>query len=290
MASNNSQIDNHMQTFRQAFAGPEHRTLHRECGRRGVLLVHGFVGTPAEMAPIAETLYAAGWTVDVPLLPGHGPEIDRLFEVNAEDWVAAARRAGDALKATHTPFLLVGHSMGAAVATALAAELEPAGVILLSPFLQLPLDNIWLRIFAPVLRLVLRRVRPFQTVDFDRRELRQGIREFVPELDIDDPEVQAEIRDMTVPTRLLVQLEQLGKRAYRAAPTITAPTLILQGTQDEVARPDITREFLSRIGGPLTYCEVDGAHDLVRRDGPAWEDVAWAVRAFAEAWVGPDEV
>jgi len=39
----------------------------------GVLLLHGFTGSPASMRPWGEALADRGWTVRVPRLPGHGP-------------------------------------------------------------------------------------------------------------------------------------------------------------------------------------------------------------------------
>ena len=41
-------------------------------GNTGVLLCHGFTGTPASLRPWADTLAAAGLTVSLPRLPGHG--------------------------------------------------------------------------------------------------------------------------------------------------------------------------------------------------------------------------
>ena len=40
--------------------------------RIGVLLVHGFTGAPPSMRPWGEFLLSKGYTVRVPLLPGHG--------------------------------------------------------------------------------------------------------------------------------------------------------------------------------------------------------------------------
>ena len=52
-----------------------------EGGPDGVLVLHGFTGNPQSMRPLAEALAAAGFTVDLPLLPGprhrgrgHGPD------------------------------------------------------------------------------------------------------------------------------------------------------------------------------------------------------------------------
>ena len=278
----------YMEAFRRVFSAPEHHAFHREGGPAAALLLHGLVGTPAEMQAIAEPLHRMGWTVDAPLLPGHGTDIDRLFETDADAWVAKARESLERLRATHSPLLVVGHSMGGAIALQIVAELEegrrPSGLILISPFVRLPLDNPWLRLFGPLLRLVIRRMRPFKNLDFDAgpnsEEMRAGLLEFMPGLDIDDPQVQAEIRRIEVPTRLLGQLEQVGKRARRVAAQIDIPTLILQGIEDEVARPSYSRQLLTQLGGRLSYYEFLAGHNLVRAEQPAWVEVEAAVTAF----------
>ncbi|NDF43604.1 MAG: hypothetical protein EB137_03350, partial [Actinobacteria bacterium] len=38
----------------------------------GVILVHGFTGSPASMRPFANFLNKKGYRVTVPLIPGHG--------------------------------------------------------------------------------------------------------------------------------------------------------------------------------------------------------------------------
>jgi carboxylesterase len=278
----------YLQAFRRVFAGPEHLAFHREGGSRAALLLHGLVGTPAEMQPMAEQLHAMGWTVDVPLLPGHGTDIDRLFETDADAWIGRARECLERLNVTHSSVLVVGHSMGGAVALRIIAELDearrPCGLILVSPFVRLPLDNPWLRLFGPLLRVLIRRMRPFRNINFDTgpnsEEIRAGILEFMPELDIDDPQVQAEIRRIEVPTRLLGQLERLGKGARRVAGQIDIPTLVLQGSEDEVARPTYSRHLLTQLGGRLSYHEFVAGHNLVRAEKPAWVEVEAAVAAF----------
>jgi carboxylesterase len=278
----------YMDAFQRVFAGPEHRPYYQESGQSAVLVLHGLVGTPAEMRPMAEQLHRMGWTVDVPLLPGHGADIDQLFETDADAWVAKGRECLNRLRATHDQVLVVGHSMGGAVALRIVAELEngdkPCGLILISPFIRLPLDNVWLQLFGPLLRLIVTRMRPFKTIDFDRgpnsEEIRAGILEFMPGLDIDDPEVREQIRGIEVPTRLLGQLGKLGKSARKVAGAIELPTLVLQGSEDEVARPAYTRHLLTQLGGRLSYHEFAAGHNLVRTDRPAWAEVGTAVTAF----------
>ena len=64
-----------------------------QAGPVGVLLVHGFTATTAEIQPLAETLYSAGYTVSGPLLPGHGSSPEQLNKTKWQEWVQAVEQA-----------------------------------------------------------------------------------------------------------------------------------------------------------------------------------------------------
>ena len=61
-------------------------------GSHGVLVLHGFTGNPQSMRPLAEACAAAGFTVELPLLPGHGTAVEDMVPTRWEDW--SARRRG----------------------------------------------------------------------------------------------------------------------------------------------------------------------------------------------------
>jgi len=270
-----------IETFKHVFDHPKHRAYRTENGAPGALLVHGFLGTPDEMRPVADVLLAQGWSVSVPLLPGHGSDLDTLFETDCTTWLDTVRAAYIDLARTHAPLLLVGNSMGAAMATSLASELAPDGLLLFSPFVTLPLPNPFLRILAPVLSHLSLRVRPFRSVDLNHPELRQGIHELVPDLDLDDPQTQRTISDLVVPARVLGRLAELGRQAIAAAPNTTMPVMILQGIQDDVALPRNTRDFLMRLTATVAYQQLPGGHEMTRLSTPSWTLVADHVIRFA---------
>ena len=58
--------------------------------RHPVLLIHGLTGVPAEMQSIARTLRRSGFTVETPLLPGHGVDEETLIKTGWRDWLAGA--------------------------------------------------------------------------------------------------------------------------------------------------------------------------------------------------------
>ncbi len=105
-------------------------------GRRiGVLLSHGFTGSPASMRPWGEHLGSLGYGVAVPLLPGHGTTWQELNRHRFEDWYAALGSAFDSLRADHDAVVVGGLSMGGALALRLAADRpdEVAGVMVVNP-------------------------------------------------------------------------------------------------------------------------------------------------------------
>ncbi|TQK70631.1 carboxylesterase [Nocardioides sp. SLBN-35] len=105
-------------------------------GRRiGVLLSHGFTGSPASMRPWGEHLGALGYGVAVPLLPGHGTTWQELNTLRWTDWYAELTRTFDALRAEHDAVVVGGLSMGGALVLRLAADRpdEVAGVMVVNP-------------------------------------------------------------------------------------------------------------------------------------------------------------
>jgi carboxylesterase len=104
----------------------------------GVLLVHGFTGSPASMKPWAHALAAHGYAVDVPLLPGHGTRWQDLNAVSWTDWYAEAEAAFDRLRGDCEAVLVAGLSMGGSLALRLAEMRgsQVAGVVLVNPFVS----------------------------------------------------------------------------------------------------------------------------------------------------------
>jgi carboxylesterase len=107
-------------------------------GDVGVVVLHGFTGSPQSMRPWAEALAAAGHSVRLPLLPGHGTRWQDLQRTSAEDWYAAADSAFRELRATCRAVVAMGLSMGGGLALRLAEEHgdELAGVVAVNPFID----------------------------------------------------------------------------------------------------------------------------------------------------------
>lgn len=266
-----------------AFQGEEHKPFFWNGGARAALLVHGFPGTPAEMRPLAEILHDQGWTVQGILLPGFGADIGTLGRRSANDWVNAVGTALAELGGRRAPVLLVGHSMGGAIAIQAAVRQPVDGLVLVSPFWKLtgggPIRFLW-----PLIRRLIPQFKPFRLSkpDFVDARTREGIHQFLPDADLDDPAVRQAIRDFAIPTRLIGQVMATGAASYAVAAGIRVPALVIQGREDRIVRPAYTRDLAGRLGGSVQYHEIDGGHDLLERDQVGWEDVSRLVLAFTQ--------
>ncbi len=106
-------------------------------GPTGVLMVHGFTGSPASMRPIGEWLASQGLAVEGIRLPGHGTDLDDLRIRRWSEWVDEAARGLDALRASSGTVVVFAQSMGGCVALALAASRphDVDGLALANPYL-----------------------------------------------------------------------------------------------------------------------------------------------------------
>ncbi len=106
-------------------------------GSTGVLVLHGFTGSPFSVRALAEAMANAGHSVEMPLLPGHGTVVEDMIPTRWEDWSGAAEFAFQALSARTERIVVAGLSMGGAL-TCWLAENHPeiAGLILVNPLVE----------------------------------------------------------------------------------------------------------------------------------------------------------
>ena len=187
----------------------------------GVVLVHGFTGTPFEVRYLGERLAEAGFTVRAPRLPGHGTTLADLDATRWQDWAEAVERAVDALLMRCRRVAVVGQSLGGLLALHVASHRRDIACV---ASLAAPL---WLEgLSAKVARWTrpegwLHRVRTIPKLGgSDVRDRRAKA---------DNPCYKA------IPTRALGELLTFMQLTDDALPSITQPVLVLHATQDHTA-------------------------------------------------------
>ena len=195
-------------------------------GDVGVLLCHGFTGSPDSMRGWAEHLTAAGYTVRLPLLPGHGTVWPDLNKTTFDDWLAAATASLAELAGRCRSVAVCGLSMGGTLTLRLA-QLHPdkiSGIVLVNPsILTLRKDMA----FLPLLKLV--------------RPALKGIAS-----DIADPDAVEQGYPQT-PLKALDSLRRAWKVVRADLGSITLPVLLLRSATDHVVEPENARVLLSSI-------------------------------------------
>ncbi|MEZ4557373.1 MAG: hypothetical protein R2854_13140 [Caldilineaceae bacterium] len=242
----------------QAYQGPEHEPFLWEGNGTAAVLVHGFPGTPAEMRPVADVLHAAGWTVNGLLLPGFGCDFAKIAQYNHKEWRSAVERAVTDLRAEHErgcwwaiPWIGAGHGR--------AAGGSGDALLLFAAF---ALHGRWVNAAFPLIGLFLHEMRPFRTANFDDPQFRAGVHRFPPDADLSDEETQEAIRELSLPISVLGEVRKAGKAGYAKAKRARQPVTIIQGLEDEVASPDLTRAIAARLPNLTHLHMVEGGHDL----------------------------
>jgi carboxylesterase len=263
------------------YPGEGHQGFELQGSSGGALLLHGFMGTPLEVRPLARALNARGFSAIGPLLPGFGTRIDSIDKVSREDWLGEARAIWQGMHDRGIADVLIGFSMGGSIALHLAASLPPKRLVLLAPLWKM-LGGDWRVNLLPIFKMFVRTLRPFAGANFDDPEIRRFFSESRPDLDLDDAKVQRDLRDQTrISTRTLDELRRLSLGAGRASRSINTSTLVIQGRFDETVRSLDTRKLASEMDGEVSFEELEADHFLVFDDKPSWPEVRDLVLGFS---------
>jgi carboxylesterase len=267
------------------YQNAEHHPFVLGNGPRKVLLIHGFPGTPAEMRPLADAFVASNYETHGPLLPGFGTDITNLAVQTRHDWVMHARSAWDKLHQlpnTETT-VLVGFSMGAAIALHIAAQslYKPHKLVLIAPFWQFNARFTWL---LAVMRDLRPSLKPFAKANFEDPKVREQFISMFPDANLDDPTVRAALKeDIRLPTSALDELRRLGLSAKGMVAQVQQPCLVIQGAADDVATPINTRALMQRLPSALTLYEIpDATHDVIKAGEVGHEDLLRQMTHYLE--------
>jgi carboxylesterase len=238
-------------------------------GAGGAVVIHGLTGSPQSVTGLGAALEAAGFTVEVPLLPGHGTSVEDLTGYGWVDWEAAAADSFDRVvgRCPGRPVVVAGLSMGGALAADLAAgRPEVAALVAVNPLVDPP---------AGAFKSLL-------------GELLAAGERFLPGVagDLADPDADEEAYDRIPVAALLSMCEGLDGLASRLA-SIRCPVLILTSRHDHVV-PIVSSDVLAgAVAGPVERVWLERSSHVATLDLEHEElerrAVAFALRAITAA-------
>jgi carboxylesterase len=238
-------------------------------GELGVLLLHGFGDTPQTLRYLAETLSHSGYTVRVPLLPGHGRTVQAFHRSSAHDWIDAARQELRLFRTRFDAIGLGGLSMGGAIASIIAAEeTGPSALVLIAPYLAMP----------PVLRLVAAMPAVFDPV-VRRVSARSP-------LSIRDPQERAKnLAYGTSTASTLHELAKIVRHARESLPRISMPTLLIQSREDNRIKSQVAERAFADLGADEKQLVMTTAGGHVITVDYGRDRVAAEVRQWLDKYV-----
>ena len=229
-------------------------------GKTGVLLLHGFTGTPAEMRLLGEHLHGAGYTVLGVRLCGHGTTVEELAKTGWRQWYACVEDGYHLLRSICEKVHVVGLSLGGLLALRLASCQAVDKVVALSAPIHL----------------------------YDQRTKRLGLyrlfRSYAPKkrrryVGIDDRYL---VHYDHTPLSSLSSLLDLIGQAETFLPRISAPALLVQSRREHTVRPESAQFIYERLGSAakeIFWLEKSG--HIVTLDNER-ETVYQAVSRFLE--------
>lgn len=234
--------------------------------RSGALVIHGLTSNPDSMRGIAKALGAAGFHVELPLLPGHGTVMEDLIPIRWSDWVSTVESAYAALAARVDKVVVVGLSLGGALTLRVGANHpETVGLVCINPAAEPQVPEI---------------IEVLKGMIDGGTEVLPGIRG-----DIADPDATESGYDGT-PLRAAFSMFVDGIAPMAGEyPNMHMPLLLMNSPQDHVVEPKQSEFLVANYGGPVERISLDRSFHVATLDYDK-ELIIEATVAFAQRVTG----
>ncbi|MGV6851969.1 MAG: alpha/beta fold hydrolase [bacterium] len=235
--------------------------LPGKSNQRSILLVHGFLASPAEVFALGQQLNQQGFNVLGIRLPGHGTSPWDLRQRDHEEWQQEVLFGFQTLQTISHDISVVGFSTGGLLALDLAASHpEIRRAIAINAPLKFLNKNI---IFAPLLadiNTLVRKVSPSEGLWL--------FKENKPE--------HPEVNYQHIPIRALSELYKLKGAALENIAKNTVSTLIIQGDKDPVVDPEsasLLQQSMPNAQVRLIHVDADYHGIIYREHDQAFEEI-----------------
>jgi len=205
---------------------PNSESLELAGGRTGVLVLHGFTGSPASIAPWARYLHSEGFTVSAPRIAGHGTHWSDLNSTTWQDWYDSVEKSFLELKSRCDQVFVAGFSAGGALALHLAQlrGSEITGTLLVNPSIY---DERKVHLLVPFLSRFLPSVKSGTS-------------------DVAKPNPPIHGYDR-LPLRALASLQKLWKRVEDDLYLVDTPLMVSYSLNDHVVSPLCSETIIDNV-------------------------------------------
>lgn len=193
----------------------------------GIIFVHGFTGSPVSMRPWAEFFVQRGYTVSVPLLPGHGTKPEDLNQVKWPEWISKVEGEIDWMREQGLKIFVFGLSMGGGTTVHIAEKHGDLlqGIVLVNPMIHV-------KFITPQIAWIVSRI--------------QKMRDSVGD-DIKRPGVTEHGYDQ-LPARGVHQLIKMLSYTRKRLHDVTIPVQLFHSKEDHVLPVTNTEIIMKGIG------------------------------------------
>lgn len=241
--------------------------IFHQGSRIAVMLIHGMTGTPKEMDSIGMRLHRYGFTVSIPVLPGHCSDMSDLLKTDRRDWLRAIAEEFSRLTSQGYQVFAGGLSAGASMGIILAHHFpEMRGLALYAITLKC---NGWaVSKFSFMLPLLLkiplfRNHYHFQEAPpygIKNEQLRERI---VLKLESGDSSAAGHTN---TPGIILREILRLAGEAKRVMPSTQVPALLVHAREDDVTDISNSRYVERHYGGKTEFIQLEESYHLVTID------------------------
>jgi carboxylesterase len=198
------------------------------------------------MKPLARAFAAAGFAVELPLLPGHGTTPEELAATSWADWSGAVEQAHDKLAARCERVVVAGLSMGGTLAVWLASRRpDLAGLVLVNPLIDATTES-------------------FVNVVAFAREAGEAMLPGVGS-DIARPGVVESAYEVA-PAHCFVSLAEAVEELAPRLADVRCPMLLCTSANDHVVDPVSSDTLAAAVSGPVERVSLERSFHVATLD------------------------
>lgn len=219
--------------------------------RGGVLLLHGYMGTVQTIRDWAMAFAQAGFSVEAPLLPGHGTSVEDMLDTRWSDYVRCAGEAYSKLLERHQQIIVGGICTGSMLAASVVINHPEttAGMISVNGFFRLPKH--WNFGFM--------------------QEMAETNRRFFAWFrgkSIEDPDAPALITYEQAALAPILSMKPANYEIWPRLKEIRCPVLAFSSLRDKVvpANDPNTNAWLAELPGPIERVQLERSNHVATMD------------------------